>query len=323
MGKILEFLTPEWVEKRLQEEKAPPAPMTEERVERLLQMALRVALKASPTDTDVELLKGTLRRDFVEAERKKEELDNQPKWRVQSLISRCISLCECEYAAGSAATVIREHCRVAGVQALPDLRRLDCSNVSDRLHDLSQLDLGYVAAVSGDLELARSLTSPFQFPALSKVNRGQVRTEILRCALAGDTDGEHRLAALLEPGYPADIPPQLIELPLGVVGRDPTMILEGVRKIGVRFKGKWDSKTHRAFYDKRQPKTPDRPHPSGTWEQFVERTKQHLFGLHWIFSWWAIAWLQIARQRGLDGVFDTKNKKAFSEWAPLALVDAD
>jgi hypothetical protein len=49
---------------------------------------------------------------------------------------------------------------------------------------------------------------------------------------------------------------------------------------------------------------PGRTHADGTWEELVERTKRDLFSLHWIFSWWSIAWLVIARQRGLTQVFD-------------------
>ena len=51
------------------------------------------------------------------------------------------------------------------------------------------------------------------------------------------------------------------------------------------------------------------------------RERGHLFGLHWIFSWWAIAWLRIARHRGLTEVFEPKNRKTFSEWVPVAMIE--
>jgi hypothetical protein len=268
-------------------------------------------------------MEAQMRRDYAEHLREQAELERDPKHRIQSAISSCIHICEWEYAAASPPQVIREHCRGACEQVLPELRSLEFSDHRSRLDTLSELDLWYVTAVSGDPELARALAKIC--PALSppQANRGNIQAGILRAAMAGDTQNEEDLARNLQSGYPSDFPPKLIELPLGVIGRDPAIILDGVRKIGTRFKGKWDLKKHREFYDKRKPRNPGTPHRSGTWEQFLETTKQHLFGLHWIFSWWAIAWLQIARHRGLSEVFEPKNRKAFSEWVPFAMIEMD
>jgi hypothetical protein len=153
---------------------------------------------------------------------------------------------------------------------------------------------------------------------LTQLDSNEARQGVLRCALAGDTEGEALLAGRLNDGYLADFPPQLIELPLGVIRRDAAMILLAVRKIGTKFKGKWDVKKHRAWYDKRQPKDLSRRHPEGTWEECLARTKRQLLAAHWVFSWWAIAWLEIARQRGMTEIFDPKNRKAYSEWVPFS-----
>ncbi len=315
MSKILDLLTPEWTEKRLAQAKAPVAPLTTEQEEKIVKRTLRLAMASAEPPEDPAALEAEVRLSVAEDIRKRAERENTPHARLSPLISKCLSVCEYEYASGSTPEVIREHCRLACEQALPDLRCLDASDWSNRFDGLSQLGLWYIAAASGDRELATMVaaTSRGQMPS-------HVNTAILRTALVGDTEAEKEMASRLKADYTADFPPQLIELPLGVIERDPARIVEGVRKIGTRFAGKWDPQKHRAYYEKRQPKAPGKRHPNGTWEQFMETTKGHLFGLHWIFSWWGIAWLQLARHRGLHEVFEAKNRKAFSEWVPFEMV---
>ena len=96
----------------------------------------------------------------------------------------------------------------------------------------------------------RNVGCAYKALPLHQLGKGDIREAILRCALAGDTECETALADRLEPGYPADLPPELIELPLGVICRDGTMVLNAVRKLGNTFKRKWDSKVHRAWYDR-------------------------------------------------------------------------
>jgi hypothetical protein len=316
MSKILDLLTPEWAEKRLAAVKAPPAPLTAEQEDKIVKRTLRLAMASATPPEDPAKLEADVRRDVAEDIRKRAERENQPPARLGLLVNRCISVCEYEFASGSAPDVIREHCRVACELALPELHSLVASDWSNRFDDLSQLGLWYIAAVSGDPALAKTLATTSRGPSPSFAN-----TAILRCALAGEIGAEKELAEQLKPAHSADFPPQMIELPQGVIDRDPAKIVEGVRKIGTKFAAKWDPQKHRAYYEKRQPKAPGKRHPNGTWEQFMETTKGHLFGLHWIFSWWAIAWLQIARHRGLSEVFEPKNRKAFSEWVPVAMIE--
>ncbi len=318
MGKILDVLTAEWTEQRLAKAKAPPTSLTTDQEEKIVKRTLRLAMASAEPPEDPAELEAEVRRNVAEDLKKRAERENTPHARLSPLISRSISVCEYEYASGSAPEVIREHCRLTCEQALPDLRSLDASDWSNRFDGLSQLGLWYIAAASGDQELASTVvaTSRGQMPS-------HVNTAILRTALAGDAEAEKEMAGRLKADYTPDFPPQLIELPLGVIERDPARIVEGVRKIGTRFAAKWDPQKHRAYYDKRQPKAPGKRHPNGTWEQFMETTKGHLFGLHWVFSWWAVAWLQLARHRGLDEVFEPKNRKVFSEWVPFEMVQAE
>ena len=318
MSMILDLLTPEWTEKRLAQAKAPPAPITPEQEEKIVKRTLREAMARETPPEDPAALEAEVRQNVAEELRKRAERENTPHARLSILITRCISVCEYEYASGGAPGLLREQCRVACEQALPDLRSLDASDWSNRFDGLSQLGLWYIAAASGDLGLAGTVaaTSHGQMPS-------HANTAILRAALVGETEAEKELAGQLKAAYTADFPPQLIELPQGVIERDPARIVEGVRKIGARFAAKWDPQKHRAYYEKRQPKVPGKRHPNGTWEQFMETTKGHLFGLHWILSWWAIAWLQLARHRGLAEVFEAKNRKVFSEWVPFEMVVPD
>jgi hypothetical protein len=325
MGKIIGFLTPEWAEKYAEAACAERPPLTHETKERALDTAFRVACKFAEPGTDLVALKEKMRREAEEAWRKEEKYNTHPAEQVKHLIARCIRVCECEYALGAAAGALRERCRATVAEALPHLEALRLrSNVDEsdqRLHSWEKLDLWFIAALSNDEKLARSAATSMHEPVCSLGPRSDLGEAILHCALAGDSEGEVFLAKQLHPGYPVDFPPKLIEFPLGVVQRDPSLILEGVRKAGQKFRGKWDEKKHRAWYEKRQPRSPGRPHPNGTWEQLVERTKRDLFSLHWIFSWWSIAWLVIARQRGLTQVFEGKNRKLFSEWVPAELLD--
>jgi hypothetical protein len=357
MGKILEVLTPEWVEQRLAAAMAPQAPNADQD-EKTIQMALRVALKFATADADRAALEAQIRRDAAAGRQARAQRETDPAHRLGSLLSDCIRVCEYQYASGALPSVIHERCRLAAERAIDELPGLDYSikhvrvermlpssarslaerfggtwwkaegqyagveysHTNEPLHQWTRLALWYVAALTGDPALARNVGCAYKALPLHKLGKGDIREAILRCALAGDTECETALADRLEPGYPADLPSELIDLPLGVIRRDGTMILNAVRKLGNTFKRKWDVKAHRAWYDKRQPRDPARSHPNGTWEQFVERTKEELFALHWVFSWWAIAWLQVARSRGINELFEPQARKAFSEWVPLALV---
>jgi hypothetical protein len=282
--------------------------------------------------------------------------------RLGCLIDRCITICECEYALGSNPDVIRDQCRGACESAIPYLRVLDFSVKQVRVEDgmspsaakkaaethggtwwkatgqyagaeysvrnqplllQTRLHLWFIAAVSGNLDLAREVAVLYRADPTIQVDPNSVRAGILRCVLAGDAEGEALLAGRLKPGYPADFPPQLIELPLALIQRDPATFLEAVRKIGTKFKGKWELKKHRAWYDKRQPTDPARRHPNGSWEECLARTKDMLLAHHWVFSWWAISWLAIAHQRSLSELLDAKNREAFSEWVPFSLLDIE
>lgn len=358
MGKILEVLSPEWVEQRLAAATAPQVPNADQD-EKTIQMGLRVALRFATADTDRPALEAQIRRDFAAERQARAQRESDPAHRLESLVSDCVRVCEYQYASGALPSIIHERCRLAAERAIDELPRLDYSikhvrveggllpssarslaerfggtwwkaagqyagveysQTNEPLHQWTRLALWYVAALSGDPELARKVGRAYNAPPLHELGKGDIREAILRCALAGDTECETALADRLEPSYPADFPPELIELPLGVIRRDGTMVLNAVRKLGNSFKRKWDSKAHRAWYDKRQPRDPARSHPNGTWEQYVGRIKEQLLAAHWVFPWWAIAWLQAGRSREINELFEPQARKAFSEWVPLALV---
>jgi hypothetical protein len=175
-----------------------------------------------------------------------------------------------------------------------------------------------IAAVSGDRDLAKDLAARYQArPPHQITAQFAMRESTLHLALAEDTAGEQALAQKLRPGYMADFPPEMIEFPLGVINRDAEVIVQAIKKHSTTFKGKWDTRKHRAWYDKQLARHPRGFRNPGTWEQCQERTKDALFSHHWVFSWWAIAWLNIARWRGMDAVFE--NPKVFSEWVPREL----
>jgi hypothetical protein len=177
-----------------------------------------------------------------------------------------------------------------------------------------------IAAIAGDQELAKEFASSYRVrPSSQVVRQFEIRNVILRHVLAEDHEGLTALATKLKPGYPADYPPALIELPLGVINRDVEMVCGAVRKLGTAMRNKWDVKKHRAWYDKRVAKYGTTGWRSpGTWEQCLANTKGALVGGHWVLSWWALAWLNIARWHGMSKVFD--DGKIFSEWIPAELT---
>ena len=308
MGKVLDYLTPEWLEARLAATKAMHLP----RFEDVDRERARPADESITNGTERGAAQGGAASAEISEEAEVGRVEDNDADRLGGLVNRCITICECEYALGSNPDVIRDECRAACESAIPYLRVLDFSMKRNRVEDglspsaakriaeryggtwwkatgqyagaeysfrnqplllQTRLELWFIAAISGNLDLARDVAVLYREDPTIQVDPASVRAGILRCLLAGDAEGEALLAGRLEPGYPADFPPQLIELPLAVIERDPAMFLDAVRKIGTKFKGKWDVKKHRAWYDKRQPKAPARTHPNGSWEECLREPK--------------------------------------------------
>lgn len=314
MGEVLDYLTPEWLETRLAATKAIHVPRFEE-VDRERARTANESITDVAKRAGVPRAHGGENSAESSEKAGVVPIHDTDEYRLGCLIHRCITICECEYALGSNPDVIRDQCRRACESAIPYLRVLDFSVKHVRVEDglspsaakkaaetyagtwwkatgqyagaeysfrnqplnlLTRLDLWYIAAVSGNLDLARDVAVLYRADPTIQVDPSSVREGILRCVLAGDAEGEALLGGRLKPGYPADFPPKLIELPIAVIRRDPAMFLDAVRKISTKFKGKWDPKKHRAWYDKRQSKDRARRHPNGSWEECLARTKRLL-----------------------------------------------
>ncbi len=269
-------------------------------------------------------------------------------------------LCELEYVQHSQPAVIRETCRELVDRFRPALRSMDFSEAPCRIErtrpssakqladqfggrwwqmseQLAGVEflcakqpqrevmplLWMMAAVSGERDLAREVATAYKLHPPAQISAGsEMREAILRYALAEDREAEETLAAKLQPGYSSDFPPMLIEFPLGVIRGDSEMLLKAVSQAGTKLKAKWDVKKWRAKHDELVAKgaARGRPHEK-TWELEFDWCRQLMVSRHWIFSWWGLAWLNIARWRGMDVVF--QSPKAFSEWAPLSLCQWD
>lgn len=269
-------------------------------------------------------------------------------------------LCELEHVQSSQPVVIRETCRELVDRFRPVLRSMDFSlahNRVERLRPSSAKQLAdqfggrwwkiseqlagvefwcakqplreemplvwMMAAVSGDRDLAKEVTTAYKLHAPAQISAGnEMREAILRYALAEDREAEEALAAKLESGYSSDFPPMLIDFPLGVLRGDTELLLKAVGQAGTKFKAKWDVNKWRTKHDELVAKgaARGRPHEK-TWEQEFDWCLQLMVSRHWLVSWWALAWLNIARWRGMDVVF--QSPKAFSEWVPLSLCLPD
>jgi hypothetical protein len=310
MGKILDFLTRDWVEGRF-------ARMHDRHgrlVDPVEELRERVEARAGPAG--------------------KSDTDEEFRFPVTLLMGRC----ELEYAAGSEPSVIRGLCRQFTEAFVPLMATMDFSPMEEDGPRKTAAGAGgrrdtwlsrplwpympkvwMIAAVSGDAELARRVAEPYRLDEPHQLNSTDAREMILRHALAGDRKGERAFAQRLKPGYGADFPPEVIEFPLGVIRNDPKTVLAGVKAVTTRFKGKWDLKKTRARYDKWAEKLGTKGRWSaGTWDEVLDQTRKNFFSYNFVFSWWALAWLNVARWRGMDDVF--RDPKAFSEWVPLSLA---
>jgi len=177
------------------------------------------------------------------------------------------------------------------------------------------------AAVSGKQDLARQAACLYQLPPSKRLaSRDEKRKAILRHALAEDETGIGAFIDQLESGYPAGWPPMVIDFPIGVLKDEPETVLAAVKSVSSKFKSKWDLKKLRRAYERRYGPHDGHYPPSVSWEEWHESSKSAYFGDHWVLAWWALAWLNIARWRGMDGVFE--NEKVFSEWIPYELCSA-
>src|SRR5262249_8230750 len=122
------------------------------------------------------------------------------------------------------------------------------------------------AAISGDMQLARRLARAYKMPPRDYGSNALYA--VLRHLLADDDNAALAVVQRLESskaGYAADWPPELAEFPIGVARNDPKLLIQGLKKLNTRFKGRWDEKTWRARYDKIT--SGKRPRWRGTWDQ--------------------------------------------------------
>lgn len=310
----------------------------------------RIQSLRSPDD-----LRGTLRRSLTQGLLTSIGASEwESKWGY-TLRTR-MELCELEYVRGAPAGKVRALCSEIAEDFVPELAGLDFSLKHYR-HDggllpsdakrtaeqhggrwwkadqhyagaeWSQMNqplgpnverLWLLAAVAGERDLAHTLAAGYRVPdanVLRAEEKHLIRRYTLRHALADDRAAEATLVKMLLPGYMAGFPQELIEFPLAVNQGDEVLLQLAVKRTSTTFKGKWDLKKMQAFYDKRSHRK-----SFGTWEQMIERTKGELLNHHWIISWWALAWMNIARWRGMTAAFE--NDKLFSEWVPKSLCDS-
>lgn len=297
-------------------------------------------------------LRGTLKRNLTEGLLTS---IGASEWEAEwgTRVRERMQLCELEYVGGAAPGEVRARCREMVEAFVPGLGRLDFSMRTFRGEQMQpsrakeaaekhggkwwksgqyagaewteinqplELDierLWLMAAVAGDRELARTLASGYRVPETKTLRANDkylIRRYVLRHALAEDRAGEAALVEMLLPGYAAGLPQELIEFPMAVHRGDEELLKRATKKVSTTFKGKWDVKRIRAWFEKRA-----HQRSIGSWEDVVEQTKSALLNHHWVISWWALAWLNIARWRGMTGVFG--QDKVFSEWVPRGLCD--
>jgi hypothetical protein len=168
------------------------------------------------------------------------------------------------------------------------------------------------AAISGDRRLCKRLAAKFPRPA--ELYPGPYA--ILWRLLADDETGAAKLAkrARLR-SYRADFPPARIELALGLVHRDPKLLLAGLKAIKTRFDGRWDKKKWLARHKRRaaEKALPSEDSP----DELLNSAKSVLTSLDWVLSHYGIAMMNVARWRGITEQFE--HTELFTDWVPHSL----
>jgi hypothetical protein len=176
------------------------------------------------------------------------------------------------------------------------------------------------AAMSGDADLARRIARSYRTltPAQAHVD-GSTKYCVLRELLAGREKVASEHAKYPATGYSIDSPPDRVEFPLGVLRGDAKLVLSGLKAIKTRYQTAWDigrlKRRHAAVTAQFAARRNLANAP--TWDEFANRARQELVGMKWMLSTWAIAFLNVARWRGLNAVF--ANQSAFCEWVPYTL----
>jgi hypothetical protein len=309
---VLEYLNPEWIERRLVELDATVGRMRDPADE----TAWSLYADACRHRCELEHVRGappakirTICRDFVTALvpfLKQADFSTQKHSAQRMVPSRAKELAETY--GGTWQRIDQHYAAVTWEQRRQPL-------------DFEMPHIWMMACVGGDQDLANSIAEPYLMdPPGTMDQHEELRHAMLRHCLAGDDRLEQSLVDQLKPGYLADFPRDLIEFPIGVIKRDPSLLRTAVRKTCTAFKGKWDVRKHRVWYDRQVKKYPPGKwrHP-GTWERVLERTKSALIAHRYAVSWWALAWMNIAHWRGIDNAF--KDPKIFSEFVPRALCE--
>jgi hypothetical protein len=177
------------------------------------------------------------------------------------------------------------------------------------------------AAIGGDRELCRRLALAYQLHIFQPQRTGHapVGLWVIRHLFAGDEKSATQACALFNDalGDPIDFPPCRFEIVFGILRRDPALIVEGMRRVNIRFESRWDVKRVRAWYDKQTSPTRRVNRRLPSFNEVLEGDGQTLVSFGWVLSTWALGLLNLARWHGMKSPFD--QPKLFSEWIPLEL----
>jgi hypothetical protein len=175
-----------------------------------------------------------------------------------------------------------------------------------------------LAAIAGDRDLAKRLVQAYELaPEPPETAEGPRVRNLLYHATGGNDELlkriEPRLATLAKKVVKANRKyhaPGLSQFPLSVIRGDEKGLVEAVRKTTKMFQGIWDKRKY----------PPDPADPYKNWGNRLADWKRHLVREGWVISWWGLAWLNIARWRGMTKVFSDPDN--FSEFVPLSLCEA-
>jgi hypothetical protein len=169
------------------------------------------------------------------------------------------------------------------------------------------------AAIAGDFKLARRLARGYKAnPFDDESNRHM----ILRHLLAEDDKSAAALAKGLEGGSMAGFPPEPIEFPLGVIRNDPKLLLKGVRRVATAAPAMFREDRYRGEL-RRIAARKSRLRPTPTWAQTLDSARSMLVFRGWLLPVYAVAYLNVARRRGIPLPFD--DARLFDEFVPAEL----
>lgn len=137
------------------------------------------------------------------------------------------------------------------------------------------------------------------------------KTGLLRELVLGDDAAARAHLDRLPRACLADPPPDRLELPEGLLAGAEALVRDGLRKISTRFASTWEPRKHEEWARKHHKPL----------QATLTASRGALIGGGWVLSEWGVAYGSLAARRGLSGLL--ADVTGWSEWLPRSLCSGE